>query len=74
MQKPPSKQGAAAGETQALADLNTIRERAGLTAVNLSGQALLEEILLQRRLELASRRASLFRPEKKWHGYHQGNR
>jgi hypothetical protein len=47
------KTGTPAGEAQALADLNTIRERAGLTAVNLSGQALLDEILLQRRLELA---------------------
>ncbi|WP_436484928.1 RagB/SusD family nutrient uptake outer membrane protein [Chitinophaga sp. ARDCPP14] len=37
----------------ALADLNIIRNRAGLVSVDLSGQALLDEILLQRRLELA---------------------
>ncbi|MBS1562929.1 MAG: RagB/SusD family nutrient uptake outer membrane protein, partial [Bacteroidetes bacterium] len=40
--------------TSALADVNTIRVRAGLTpAVGLTGQALFNEILLQRRLELA---------------------
>lgn len=37
----------------ALADLNMIRNRAGLTSVDLSGQALFDEILLQRRIELA---------------------
>lgn len=37
----------------ALADLNTIRNRAGLASVDLSGQALFDEILLQRRIELA---------------------
>jgi hypothetical protein len=37
----------------ALEDLNRIRTRAGLTAVTLAGDALLEEIILQRRLELA---------------------
>lgn len=38
----------------ALADLNVIRVRAGLsTAVGLSGQALFDEILKQRRIELA---------------------
>jgi len=37
----------------ALADLNIIRNRAGLASVNLSGQALFDEILLQRRLELS---------------------
>jgi starch-binding outer membrane protein, SusD/RagB family len=41
-------------ETGALADLNTIRTRAGLPAVTtLKGQALIDEILKQRRLELA---------------------
>lgn len=42
-------------EDLARQDLNKIRERAGLEAVqdDLSGQDLLEEILLQRRLELA---------------------
>jgi hypothetical protein len=39
---------------QALDDVNAIRTRAGLApATGLSGQALLDEILLQRRLELA---------------------
>jgi starch-binding outer membrane protein, SusD/RagB family len=39
---------------QALDDVNAIRTRAGLApAAGLSGQALLDEILLQRRLELA---------------------
>lgn len=37
----------------ALSDLNIIRNRAGLPSVDLSGQALFDEILLQRRLELA---------------------
>lgn len=37
----------------ALADVNRIRNRAGLPSVNLSGPALLEEILKQRRIELA---------------------
>lgn len=37
----------------ALSDLNTMRTRAGLPAVDLSGQALFNEILLQRRIELA---------------------
>jgi DNA-binding transcriptional regulator YhcF (GntR family) len=37
----------------ALADLNRIRNRAGLPSVTLSGAALLEEILKQRRIELA---------------------
>jgi hypothetical protein len=37
-----------------LDDVNSIRTRAGLApAVGLTGQALLDEILLQRRLELA---------------------
>lgn len=42
-------------EVLARQDVNRIRVRAGLTAVpaTLSGQALIEEILLQRRLELA---------------------
>lgn len=40
-------------ETAALADLNTIATNRGLTAFNLSGSALFEEILNQRRLELA---------------------
>lgn len=39
--------------TNALADLNKIRSRAGLSHYNGSGEALLEEILKQRRLELA---------------------
>jgi starch-binding outer membrane protein, SusD/RagB family len=40
--------------TQALDDVNSIRTRAGLApVVGLTGQALLDEILLQRRLELA---------------------
>lgn len=39
--------------TAALADLNRIRTRAGLTEVTLAGSALLEEILKQRRVELA---------------------
>ncbi|HEY9257176.1 RagB/SusD family nutrient uptake outer membrane protein [Chitinophaga sp.] len=37
----------------ALTDLNIIRTRAGLPEVTLSGQALFNEILLQRRIELA---------------------
>lgn len=37
----------------ALTDLNTIRTRAGLPEVTLSGEALFNEILLQRRIELA---------------------
>jgi hypothetical protein len=40
-------------DVAALNDLNAIRNRAGLTSVNLSGQALFNEILLQRRIELA---------------------
>jgi tetratricopeptide (TPR) repeat protein len=40
-------------ETAALADLNTIATNRGLTAFTLSGSALYEEILNQRRLELA---------------------
>jgi hypothetical protein len=40
-------------ETAALADLNTIATNRGLTAFSLSGSALYEEILNQRRLELA---------------------
>ena len=40
-------------EDLALIDLNKIRERAGLTAVNFTGNTLLDEIWLQRRLELA---------------------
>lgn len=40
-------------ETAALADLNTIATNRGLTAFALSGSALYEEILNQRRLELA---------------------
>ncbi|NGF58164.1 RagB/SusD family nutrient uptake outer membrane protein [Parapedobacter sp. SGR-10] len=38
---------------QALDDLNRIRTRAGLSEVSLSGNALLEEILMQRRFDLA---------------------
>ncbi|NGM63373.1 RagB/SusD family nutrient uptake outer membrane protein [Sphingobacterium sp. SGG-5] len=38
---------------EALEDLNKIRTRAGLSVVSLSGDALLEEILLQRRFDLA---------------------
>lgn len=37
----------------ALTDLNIIRNRAGLPSVDLSGEALFNEILLQRRIELA---------------------
>ena len=37
----------------ALSDLNIIRNRAGLPSVDLAGEALFNEILLQRRLELA---------------------
>lgn len=37
----------------AQADVNIIRQRAGLSATTLTGSALLEEILLQRRLEFA---------------------
>lgn len=45
---------AGATEAAALADVNTIRVARGLTALsNLTGPALLNEILLQRRLELA---------------------
>jgi starch-binding outer membrane protein, SusD/RagB family len=40
-------------EALALADLNRIRNRAGLPSVTLTGPALLEEILKQRRVELA---------------------
>lgn len=40
-------------ETAALADLNTIATNRGLTAFTLNGSALYEEILNQRRLELA---------------------
>jgi starch-binding outer membrane protein, SusD/RagB family len=40
-------------EVAALADLNTLRTARGLTAVALTGAALYEEILLQRRLEFA---------------------
>lgn len=40
-------------EAQALADLNTILTNRGLPAVNLTGTALYDEILRQRRLELA---------------------
>ena len=44
----------ASDNTGALSDVNVIRVRAGLTpAVGLTGQALFNEILLQRRLELA---------------------
>jgi hypothetical protein len=39
--------------TAALADLNRIRTRAGLSEVTLEGSALIEEILKQRRIELA---------------------
>lgn len=39
-------------EGAALADLNRIRTRAGLIAISLSGDVLLDEILKQRRLEL----------------------
>lgn len=40
-------------DTEALADVNEIRTKRGLEAVSLSGNELLNEILLQRRLELA---------------------
>ncbi len=40
-------------EALALADLNRIRNRAGLASVTLTGSALLEEVLKQRRVELA---------------------
>jgi starch-binding outer membrane protein, SusD/RagB family len=40
-------------ETAALADLNTIKVARGLTAVTLTGNALYEEILKERRVELA---------------------
>ena len=40
-------------ETAALADLNTIATNRGLTAFTLTGSALYEEVLRQRRLELA---------------------
>ena len=40
-------------EDQALADVNEIRTKRGLEAVSLNGDALLKEVLLQRRLELA---------------------
>lgn len=40
-------------ETAALADVNEIRTKRGLEAKTVSGDALLKEILLQRRLELA---------------------
>lgn len=40
-------------EALALADLNRIRNRAGLPSVTLTGAALLEEVLKQRRVELA---------------------
>ena len=40
-------------ETEALADLNIIRKRAGLAEVTLTGDALFNEILKQRRVELA---------------------
>jgi hypothetical protein len=40
-------------ETAALADLNTIATNRGLTAFDLTGSALYEEILNQRRIELA---------------------
>lgn len=43
----------ASGEGNSLLDLNKIRNRAGLTDVTLSGTALIDEIMLQRRLELA---------------------
>lgn len=43
-----------AGQTSlALADLNTLKRARGVAEVNLSGTALLEEILLERRKELA---------------------
>jgi starch-binding outer membrane protein, SusD/RagB family len=40
-------------ETLALADLNTLRVARGLATVALTGSALYEEILTQRRIELA---------------------
>jgi hypothetical protein len=40
-------------QTQAQADLNTIRNRAGLTSITPTGDALLEAILKERRIELA---------------------
>lgn len=40
-------------ETAALEELNKIRERAGIGSANYSGAQLFEDILLQRRLELA---------------------
>lgn len=40
-------------DTEALADVNELRTKRGLEAVSFSGEELLNEILLQRRLELA---------------------
>ena len=40
-------------ESEALASINSLRTKRGLEATNLNGQALMHEILLQRRLELA---------------------
>ena len=40
-------------DTEALADVNELRTKRGLEAVSFSGAELLNEILLQRRLELA---------------------
>lgn len=40
-------------ETAALEQLNKIRERAGIGRINYSGEALFNDIILQRRLELA---------------------
>ncbi len=48
-----AKFGQAGSEANALIDLNKIRQRAGLTSVSLTGTALVDEILLQRRLELS---------------------
>ena len=45
--------GGATAETAALADVNTLRSNRGLPAVTLTGTALFDEIIQQRRLEFA---------------------
>lgn len=45
--------GATQDETASRADLNTIINRAGLASVNFTGQALIDEIVRQRRLEFS---------------------
>ena len=47
-------------DTEALADVNELRTKRGLDAVSFSGAELLNEILLQRRLELAQEGHSFF--------------